>query len=84
MRMLKSLVQASPHTMSAGDIATAVGATASRASFHLANLAEAGLITSERHSREVLYQVSFDQLTELTRFLLVDCCSGRIDIQNCC
>lgn len=46
-------------------------------STHLAILTRAGLITSERQSRSILYRANLDSLRELTLFLLKDCCGGN-------
>lgn len=84
LRIVKVLVAAGPAGMAAGEIAEAVGATPSRASFHLANLAEAGLIGSERSARQVTYRVNFDALGGLIRFLVEDCCRGDARLIACC
>lgn len=84
LRMLKCLVEAGQAGLPAGEIAEAVGATPSRTSFHLANLAEAGLITSTRHSRQILYSVDFTAIGALVRYLLQDCCKNNETVRACC
>jgi len=84
LRMVKCLVEAGPEGLSAGEIAEAVGATPSRTSFHLANLAEAGLVTSARHSRQILYRVDFAAIGALVRYLLQDCCNNNEIVRACC
>ena len=84
LRMFRLLVSAGPEGMTAGGVATAVGATPSRASFHLANLAEAGLITSERRARQIVYAVNFAEMGALMHYLLQDCCQGNETVRVCC
>ncbi|MGI9394844.1 MAG: ArsR/SmtB family transcription factor [Boseongicola sp.] len=84
LRMLKYLVNAGGSGMLAGEIAEAVNASPSRASFHLAAMAETGLVTSKRESRQVTYQVDFGAVGELVRYLLLDCCQNNEVVLSCC
>lgn len=70
--------------MNAGDIAEAIGATPSRASFHLANMADAGLVASSRQSRQISYRVDFEAICTLVRYLLEDCCTNNATVRACC
>ncbi|MFY0618716.1 ArsR/SmtB family transcription factor [Shimia sp.] len=82
--VLRTLVEAGPDGMKAGDIATQIGASPSRASFHLAALSDAGLVKRERQSRSQTYRIDFDQIGGLMRFLLEDCCKGNATLKTCC
>lgn len=84
LRMLKELVAAGADGRCAGDIAEAVGASPSRASFHLTCLAKAGLISSSQSAREVTYRAEFDKIGALVRYFLDDCCSADAQIRACC
>ncbi|UZD90000.1 ArsR/SmtB family transcription factor [Cognatishimia activa] len=84
LRVVKFLVEAGPDGLSAGDIAAKLGATPSRASFHLATLSEAGLVRSQKESRSVQYTVRFDAMGGLVRYLLEDCCGGNATVRACC
>ncbi len=84
LRMLKALVTAGENGMTAGAVAETVGASPSRASFHLSNMAEAGLISSRRHAREIHYQVNFQAIGELIRYLMEDCCGNNAVVRACC
>ncbi len=84
LTILKRLVRAGPSGMTAGDVAAAVGASPSRASFHLAAIAETGLITSTRQSRQIIYKANFETLGALMRFFLTDCCADHPDVVSCC
>jgi len=74
------LVKALPEAITAGDLATALGVPQNTLSTHLALLAQAGLVSSERQGRSILYRAEIQGLQSLVGFLLQDCCAGRPDI----
>ncbi|WP_283178875.1 metalloregulator ArsR/SmtB family transcription factor [Gemmobacter sp. 24YEA27] len=78
LRILRMLVVAGPEGLAAGVIAEQAGVTASNVSFHAKELERAGLVSSRRESRSILYTAEFDALNGLLRFLMEDCCGGRI------
>jgi len=84
LKMLRALVAAGSGGMTAGRIAEAVDASPSRASFHLANMTETGLVAAEKASREVRYRVRFETLGALMTYLLEDCCAGDPTFRACC
>lgn len=84
LRVIRHLVQAGPEGMSAGDIAEKIGASPSRASFHLSTLSETGVVRRERQSRTLRYSVNFNRIGELLSFLMEDCCGGSAYLKSCC
>ena len=76
LRMLRALVRAGPKGLSAGDVGKKVDVAASNASFHLAHLQRAGLVSSRREARSIIYMAEFSTITALANFLLEDCCNG--------
>lgn len=78
LRILRMLVVAGPEGLAAGLIAEQAGVTASNVSFHVKELERAGLVSSRRESRSILYTAEFDALNGLLRFLMENCCAGRI------
>ena len=78
--VFRLLVRAGPDGMAAGEIARATGAVLSTLSANLAVLARAGLITSHRDGRSIIYAAGYDQMRELLAFLMEDCCAGRSEI----
>ena len=84
LRILKELVRAGPAGRCAGEVATAVGASPSRASFHLAALTKAKLISSSQSAREVIYRAEFDEIGAFVRFFLEDCCADDARVRSCC
>ena len=84
LRILRYLVTKGAEGAAAGEIGEAVGAAASRASFHLSTLADAGLVTSERQARSIIYHVDFDKMGALMGYLVHDCCANNAKVLACC
>lgn len=84
LRMLRALVAAGPSGLTAGGLAEEIGATPSRASFHLSNLSAAGLVTFERSAQRITYRVDFDAMGGLIRYLIDDCCGRDATVVACC
>lgn len=70
------LVQAGPEGMAAGALAEALNVPASSMSFHLAQLANAGLVTQRRQSRSIIYSADFAAMSGLMAYLMENCCGG--------
>ena len=62
--------------MAAGDLARQLMVPQNTLSAHLAILAAAGLVDSEKHGRSIIYKASLARLEELMLFLAQDCCGG--------
>ncbi|HWJ73764.1 MAG TPA: helix-turn-helix transcriptional regulator [Kaistia sp.] len=77
LRMVRSLVKAGAGGMAASAVAEAVAVPPSSASFHLAHLERAGLLTSRRESRSIIYSADFSAFSALIEFLMRDCCDGH-------
>ena len=82
--IIRYLVQCGADGAAAGDIGKQVEASSSRLSFHLSALEYAGLVSSERQSRQIIYKADFKCLGGLLSFLLNDCCDNHPDITACC
>lgn len=74
------LVRHEPEGLAAGEVAKALDVPQNTMSVHLATLARAGLVRSERRSRIINYRVDLDQLKALTVFLVKDCCGGKAEV----
>lgn len=70
--------------LAAGDIGRALGLSASRLSFHLAALEQAGLIRSRKQARHVFYSVDAGGMGQTVAFLLNDCCMEHPEVVACC
>ena len=77
LKIFRLLVRQGPSGLAATDIAEAVGASPTGASFHLKELDRAGLIRATRDGRYVRYAVHFEGMRQLLTYLTDDCCQGN-------
>lgn len=80
LEAFRLLVRHEPTGLPTGTLVEASGLTQSTFSTHLAVLAKAGLVTSERHGRQQIQRASIDCLRALMTFLAKDCCEGRAEL----
>ena len=71
------LVEAGPEGLPAGRIAEQLGLPAATLSFHVAQLARAGLAQSRQDGRFVIYRANFERMNDLVAYLTENCCGGR-------
>jgi len=76
LAVFRLLVQAGPRGLPAGVLADALAVPASSMSFHLAQLANAGLVTQKRQSRSIIYAADFAAMNTLMAFMTENCCGG--------
>src|SRR6202050_4573073 len=77
LSVFRLLGQHEPDGLAAGDIATALAVPQNTMSAHLSILARAGLVTSERKRRSIIYRANLATFQDLTSFMVEDCCGGR-------
>jgi len=77
LAVFRLLVRTGPEGMAASRIAEQVGVPPSSLSFHLKELAHAGLVTQRQDGRFVIYAANFEAMNALMAFLLDSCCSGQ-------
>jgi len=70
------LVQAGDAGMSAGVLAGTLGLTPPTLSFHIKELAHAGLVQSRHEGRYVIYTARYDAMAGLLGYLTDNCCDG--------
>ena len=80
LSIFRLLVQAGQGGMAAGDIARATSALANTLSSNLNILSAAGLVTSRRDGRSIIYSAAYGQMRDLLAFLMEDCCAGSPEI----
>lgn len=74
LAIFRLLVEAGPRGVSVGRIGAAVAASPATLSFHLKELAHAGLIEPRQEGRFVYYAASYARMNELLAFLTRNCC----------
>lgn len=80
LNAFRLLVKAGPKGLPAGKLAEDLKTPPQTLSFHLKELAGAGLVASERQGRSILYRAQFDRMVGLLTFLTEDCCQGQCEI----
>lgn len=80
LEAFRLLVRHEPQGLSTGELVEASGLTQSTFSTHLAVLAKAGLIKSEKLGRHQIQRADIDTLRDLMLFLAKDCCQGRPEL----
>ncbi len=76
LQAFRALVVAGQQGLTPGAMAEALGLPASTLSFHLKELANAGLVTQERESRNLIYRAAFERMNALLAYLTENCCQG--------
>jgi ArsR family transcriptional regulator, arsenate/arsenite/antimonite-responsive transcriptional repressor len=76
LAIFRLLVQAGEQGMAAGAIAGALAVPNSSLSFHLSQLASAGLIRHERQHRSLIYRADYGAMNALVAYLMENCCAG--------
>ena len=77
LAVFRLLVEAGPEGLCAGDIGARLGVPAATLSFHLAQLANAGLVSARQQSRFIFYSANFEAMNGIVGFLTENCCGGR-------
>ena len=72
----RMLVQAGADGLAAGVLAERLDVPPSSMSFHLAQLANAGLVTQRRESRSIIYSADYAAMNDLMGYLTENCCGG--------
>lgn len=98
LKAFRLLVKAGPTGLAAGSLSERLGTPHNTMSFHLSHLSNAGIISSRKKGRSVIYSANFDATRDLISFMVEDCCSTEfasiredskagcsvIELSNCC
>jgi ArsR family transcriptional regulator len=76
LKVFRALVVTGPSGLTPGVIQEAIGVPPTTLSFHLKELANAGLVTVERASRTLVYRAAYDQMNGVLSYLTENCCAG--------
>lgn len=74
------LIRHEPDGLSTGELVKASGLSQSTFSTHLAVMAKAGLVLSEKRGRHQIQRANLDALRGLMVYLAKDCCQGRAEL----
>ena len=83
LAIFRRLVEAGPTGLAAGEIAAAVGVSPTNLSFHLQELAHAGLVASRQAGRFVFYSAHYEHMNTLIGFLTENCCAADGGCKPC-
>ena len=92
LEAFRTLVRHEPDGLAAGDPARELEVPQNTLSAHLSILSRARLVSSERHSRSIVYRANLAEFRDVAVFMLRDCCGGRPEVcepvvqslQSCC
>lgn len=76
LRLFRALVVAGPDGLTPGVLAERLEVARNTLSFHLKELAHAGLVTIEQQGRNLVYRADFTRMNELLGYLTEHCCHG--------
>lgn len=82
LEVFTQLARARPDGLSAGALAARLQTPANTMSAHLAILSRAGLVTSVKSGRHIIYNAEPSAVRDLALFLVHDCCLGCIDVTD--
>ena len=74
LRAFRLLVTAGTRGLPAGVVSERLGIPHNTLSFHLTHLANAGIISSRKEGRSVIYSPNFEVTRDLVGFIVKDCC----------
>lgn len=77
LAIYRLLVTRGPKGLSAGAIGEELGIAPATLSFHLKELANAGLAGARQQGRFVIYSANYHAMNELLGFLTANCCGGN-------
>lgn len=76
LRIFRALVVIGQDGLTPGVMSEGLEIPSTTLSFHLKELASAGLVTQERSSRNLVYRAVFEQMNGLLGYLTENCCQG--------
>lgn len=76
LQVFRALVVSGPAGLTPGVMQEGLAVPPTTLSFHLKELASAGLVTVERASRNLVYRAAYDRMNGLLAYLTENCCEG--------
>ncbi len=78
LKVFRLLVDHGLEGVSAGIVSEKLGIPPNTLSFHLSHMSNAGLVSSRREGRSIIYRANLDFFTDLIRYMIEDCCSAEV------
>ena len=78
LRVFRALVVAGPGGLTPSTLADQLDVARNTLSFHLKELAHAGLVTIEQQGRNLIYRADFAQMNSLLGYMTEHCCQGGV------
>jgi len=76
LQVFRALVVTGQSGLTPGAMAEGLGIPQNTLSFHLKELTNAGLVTQERASRNIIYRAAYERMNALLGYLTENCCQG--------
>ena len=76
LEVFRALVVVGEAGLTPGAIQEALGVAPATLSFHLKELVNAGLVTQERVSRNLIYRAAYSHMNAVLAYLTENCCQG--------
>lgn len=80
LAVIRLLIKAGRAGIAAGEIARVLDITPNTLSAQLTVLSNAGMVTSRRDGRSIIYAADYDAMSALLLYLMEDCCQGRPEV----
>lgn len=77
LQVFRALIVAGHAGLTPSTMAEALLVPQNTLSFHLKELANAGLVTQERASRHIIYRAAFEHMNAVLAYLTENCCRGE-------
>lgn len=78
LRVFRALIVAGPEGMTPSTLADQLDVARNTLSFHLKELAHAGLVTIEQQGRNLIYRAEYGHMNGLIGYLTEHCCHGGV------
>ena len=76
LQVFRARVVAGPQGLTPGAMSEGTGVPPNTLSFHLKELAHAGLVSQQRDGRYLIYRADFERMNGLLAYLTENCCQG--------
>jgi ArsR family transcriptional regulator, arsenate/arsenite/antimonite-responsive transcriptional repressor len=84
LRAFRALVVAGEQGLTPGALSALLDIAPSGLSFHLKELAHAGLVSAEPRGRNLIYRAAYAHMNALLSYLGENCCAADPQASGCC